>query len=150
MSDTLPLPLDLSPTRGVDEPVECLGMSFPSDAARREFFRERLRAKLQDPAFRAQEGFPAADDEQILALSDPPYYTACPNPFLEDWFEHHARSRDAASTGEYRREPFAVDVSEGKTDPIYTAHAYHTKVPYKAILPAILHYTEPGDVVLDG
>ncbi len=50
----------------------------------------------------------------------------------------------------YRREPFAVDVSEGKTDPIYTAHSYHTKVPYKAIVRAILHYTEPGDLVLDG
>jgi hypothetical protein len=50
----------------------------------------------------------------------------------------------------YIREPFAVDVSEGKTDPIYTAHAYHTKVPHKAIMRAILHYTEPGDIVLDG
>ena len=50
----------------------------------------------------------------------------------------------------YRREPFAVDVSEGKTDPIYRAHSYHTKVPHLAIVPSILHYTEPGDVVLDG
>ena len=43
-----------------------------------------------------------------------------------------------------------MDVSEGKTDPLYAAHSYHTKVPYKAIMPAILHYTEPGDVILDG
>ena len=43
-----------------------------------------------------------------------------------------------------------MDVSEGKTDQIYRAHSYHTKVPHLAIVPSILHYTEPGDVVLDG
>ena len=47
-------------------------------------------------------------------------------------------------------QPQAVDASEGKTDPIYTAHSYHTKVPHQPIMQAILHYTEPGDVVLDG
>ena len=41
-------------------------------------------------------------------------------------------------------------MSEGKTDPIYMAHTYHTKVPHKAIMQYILHYTKPGDVVLDG
>ena len=50
----------------------------------------------------------------------------------------------------YRREPFAVDVSEGKQDPIYKAHSYHTKVPHLAIVPLILHYTEPGDLIMDG
>ncbi len=43
-----------------------------------------------------------------------------------------------------------MDVSEGKNDPIYKAHSYHTKVPHMAIMPYILHYTEPGDIVLDG
>jgi hypothetical protein len=41
-------------------------------------------------------------------------------------------------------------VSEGKNDPIYNAHSYHTKVPHKAIMRYILHYTEPGDVIFDG
>ena len=50
----------------------------------------------------------------------------------------------------YHREPFAVDVSEGKTDPLYRAHGYHTKVPHRAIVPSILHYTRPGDLILDG
>src|SRR5690606_23192601 len=50
----------------------------------------------------------------------------------------------------YHREPFAADVSEGKNDPIYNAHSYHTKVPHKAIMRYILHYTEPGDIVFDG
>ena len=42
-------------------PVECLGMTFPNDEARRLFFLEKLRAKLKDPAFRKIEGFPVGD-----------------------------------------------------------------------------------------
>ncbi len=129
-------------------PVECLGLTFESDEARRAYFLEKLREKLQDPEFRQIEGFPIGVDEDILALSDPPYYTACPNPFLADFIAHYGTPYNPDA--HYSREPFAVDVSEGKTDPIYTAHSYHTKVPHKAIMPAILHYTEPGDVVLDG
>jgi hypothetical protein len=55
-----------------------------------------------------------------------------------------------SGTSPYHREPFAADVSEGKNDPIYNAHSYHTKVPHKAIMRYILHYTEPGDIVFDG
>ncbi len=51
---------------------------------------------------------------------------------------------------DYHREPFAADASEGKNDPIYNAHSYHTKVPHRAIMRYILHYTDPGDIVLDG
>jgi hypothetical protein len=68
-------------------PVTCLGMEFESDEARREYFTEELRKKLQDPEFRAIEGFPIGEDEDILALSDPPYYTACPNPWIKDFIE---------------------------------------------------------------
>ena len=50
----------------------------------------------------------------------------------------------------YSREPFAADVSEGKNNAIYNAHSYHTKVPHRAIMRYILHYTQPGDVVFDG
>ncbi|HZU11443.1 MAG TPA: DNA methyltransferase [Chloroflexota bacterium] len=127
-------------------PVECLGKTFPNDNARREYFLGILAEKLKDPDFRAIEGFPIGSDEDILRLSDPPYYTACPNPFLTDVVGNGA----AETVDDYHREPLAVDVSEGKTDPFYAAHSYHTKVPYKAIVPAILHYTEPGDLVMDG
>ena len=95
------------------------------------------------------EGFPIGKDEDIIALSNPPYYTACPNPFIEDFIKEHGKPYDEASD-DYHREPFAADVSEGKNDPIYNAHSYHTKVPYKAIMRYILHYTEPGDIVFDG
>jgi hypothetical protein len=134
---------------GPQGPVECLGMTFESDGARREYFLERLRERLRDPEFRKIEGFPIGSDEDILALSDPPYYTACPNPFIEDFIKHYGKPYDP-ETDDYRREPFASDVSEGKNDPIYNAHSYHTKVPHKAIMRYILHYTEPGDVVFDG
>lgn len=131
-----------------NQPVECLGITFPNDEKRREYFLEKLREKLKDPEFRTIEGFPIDSDEDILALSDPPYYTACPNPFFEDFVKHYGKPYDPSVP--YNRKPFAVDVSEGKTDPVYKAHAYHTKVPHLAIVPSILHYTEPGDIVLDG
>ena len=41
-------------------------------------------------------------------------------------------------------------MSVGKTDTLYKAHGYHTKVPHLAIVPSLLNYTEPGDIVLDG
>jgi len=129
-------------------PVECLGQTFPSDAARREHYLAILREKLKEPAFREIEGFPIGTDEDILALSDPPYYTACPNPFIEDFIKHYGKPYDPSIP--YNKEPFAADVSEGKNDPIYNAHSYHTKVPHKAIMRYILHYTQPGDVVFDG
>ena len=115
------------------------------DAERAQYL-ERLREKLKDSEFRAIEGFPIGEDEDILALSDPPYYTACPNPFLaeiiERWQQERAALReelglpdDSHDNGNgdrpvYHREPFAADVSEGKNDPIYNAHSYHTKVPH--------------------
>ena len=129
-------------------PVECLGQTFPSDQARRDHYLGLLREKLADPEFRQIEGFPVGTDEDILALSDPPYYTACPNPFLEAFVRHYGKPYDPEKP--YHRTPFAVDVSEGKTDALYKAHSYHTKVPHLAIVPSILHYTEPGDLVLDG
>lgn len=133
------------------EPVKCLGLEFENDEARRAHFVEELRKKLQDPEFRKKEGFPIGSDEDILDLSDPPYYTACPNPWIADFIaEWEAQKPELPEAYLYHREPFATDVSEGKTHAIYRAHSYHTKVPHLAIVPSILHYTNPGDIVLDG
>lgn len=129
-------------------PVECLGMSFPSEEARRAHFLAVLAEKLKDPMFRNQEGFPRGADDAILEMSDPPYYTACPNPWLAEFLA--MGNENSSSDSDHRKEPFAADVSEGKNDPIYNAHSYHTKVPHKAIMRYILHYTQPGDVVFDG
>ena len=126
--------------------VECLGMTFDSEDARRAYFTDRLREILADPEFRNTPGFPKGTDEDIIRMSDPPWYTVCPNPFIDQFLsitkptnDHGARSLDA----------FTADVSEGKNDPIYNAHSYHTKVPHQVIQSYISHYTAPGDVVLD-
>lgn len=95
------------------------------------------------------EGFPLGKDEDILALSDPPYYTACPNPYINDFIKKFGKPYDP-ETDDYHRTPYVGDVSEGKNDPIYNAHSYHTKVPHKAIMKYIEHYTEEGDIVFDG
>lgn len=95
------------------------------------------------------EGFPIAKDEDIIELSNPPYYTACPNPFIEEFIKKNGRPYDE-TTDNYHREPFADDVEEDKHDLIYNIHGYHTKVPPKAIQKYIKHYTSPGDIVFDG
>lgn len=95
------------------------------------------------------EGFPLGEDEDIIGRSRAPYYTICPNPFIAEFIEENGTPYDEF-TDTYHREPFAADVSEGKNDPIYNAHSYHTKVPFKAIMRYILHYTNPGDIVFDG
>ena len=67
---------------------------------------------------------------------------------LTSFLARHARPYDAA-TDAYRRPPFAAPVKASKATPIYKAHSYHTKVPPQGIVPYMLHYTEPGDLVLD-
>jgi DNA modification methylase/DNA-directed RNA polymerase subunit RPC12/RpoP len=110
---------------------------------------KRKLTKADIDQVRKFEGFPIAKDEDIIGLSDGPYYTACPNPFIEDFIRENGTPYNE-TTDDYRCEPFAADVSEGKNDPIYNAHSYHTKVPHKAIMRYILHYTKPGDIVFDG
>lgn len=129
-------------------PVTCLGIEFPTEDSRREYFRERLREKLEQNGAHSHPGTPKATIESIIALSDPPYYTACPNPFLEEIIRLHGAPYNQSEV--YSRTPFASDVSEGKNDPFYNAHSYHTKVPHKAVARYILHYTDPGDIVFDG
>lgn len=136
------------------QPVTCLGKTFESDDARREYFRNELRSKL--PELRKIEGFPIGEDDDIINLSDPPYYTACPNPWLNDFIAEWEKEKEQLKAEGKRDDnfevkiPYAADVSEGKNNPIYMAHAYHTKVPHPAIMRYILHYTQPGDIVFDG
>src|ERR1700680_2731315 len=89
--------------------VECLGLTFNNDEARRAYFLEILREKLRDPEFRKIEGFPSGDDKDILALSDPPYYTACPNPFIDDFITYDGKPYNPEFLP--GREPFVADVN---------------------------------------
>lgn len=135
-------------------PVTCLGITFENDTKRREYFRDELRKKL--PELRLIEGFPIGEDDDIIALSDPPYYTACPNPWINDFIkEWEAEKVKLQAEGKRKadfevKEPYAADVSEGKGNSVYMAHTYHTKVPHPAVMRYILHYTQPGDIILDG
>jgi len=135
-------------------PVTVLGKTFENDDERRAFFRKELRKKL--PALKQVEGYPIGEDDDIINLSDPPFYTACPNPWLNDLIDEW-NSEKKVLLKEGKRieskdidEPYASDVNEGKNNPVYTAHTYHTKVPHPAIMRYILHYTQPGDIVFDG
>ena len=135
-------------------PVTVIGKTFASDTERRQYFREELRKKL--PELKKLEGYPIGEDDDIINLSDPPYYTACPNPWLNDIVAEWEKEKESPELKKIRKDdfevkdPYASDVSEGKNNPIYNAHSYHTKVPHPAIMRYILHYTQPGDIVLDG
>ena len=132
------------------EKIICLGKEFNSEEERREYFRNELRTKL--PELKKIEGFPIGEDEDIINLSDPPYYTACPNPWLNDFIAEWEKEKENIKDRKkvfHVDEPYASDVSEGKYDPMYLYHPYLTKVPHKAILKFILHYTQPGDIVLE-
>jgi DNA modification methylase len=129
------------------QPLECLGLAFPGEEARRAHFLDRLRAHLHDPAFRRPDGFPGGTDEDILTLSDPPYFTACPNPFLAEFCRRHARPDGECSRA--ATPPHRGDLRSSSRHPVYAFHPYHTKVPPEIIRTLIEHYTEPGDLVLD-
>ncbi|HEY5593271.1 MAG TPA: DNA methyltransferase [Paludibacter sp.] len=153
-SNTIQFPDLDSPTldsRSEINKVVCLGKEFTSEEDRREYFRNELRTKL--PELKKIEGFPIGEDEDIVALSDPPFYTACPNPWLNDFIAEWEMEKESIlerKTDFQVDEPYAADVNEGKNNPIYLAHSYHTKVPHPAIMRYILHYTQPGDIVFDG
>ena len=137
-----------------NQPVTVLGKTFNSEEERKYYFREELRKKL--PELKQIEGFPIGEDEDIINLSDPPYYTACPNPWLNDFIAEWEKEKEKLEKQGKRNpnfevdEPYAADVSEGKNNPIYRAHSYHTKVPHPAIMRYLQHYVQEGDLILDG
>jgi hypothetical protein len=77
---------------------------------------------------------------------EPPQFATAEE--IREFVERYGRPYDP-ETDDYDRAAFVSDIKEGKNDPIYNAHSYHTKVPPRAIIPYILHYTQPGDIVLD-
>ena len=127
-------------------PLETVGADDNADrVATEQAARDELRRRL--PELRNRPGCPRGSDEDIVAMSHPPWYTACPNPFIADWLADLDRPGDDDRTDPG---PFAADVTEGKGNAFYKAHSYPTKVPHPAIMRFICHYTRPGDVVLDG
>lgn len=79
-------------------------------------------------------------------MSSPPWHTATENPFVRSWVEGAHRSEsDRVDPG-----PYLADVTGSKASMWFKVHSYPTKVPPEIIQRLLLHYTEPGDVVLDG
>ncbi|KUO63977.1 MAG: hypothetical protein APF83_08760 [Lutibacter sp. BRH_c52] len=137
-----------------NQKITVLGKSFSFEEERRAYFREELRKKL--PELKKMEGFPIGEDEDILNLSDAPFYTACPNPWLNDFIaEWEEEKRELEKQGKRIKDfevslPYSVDVEGGKNDTIFNAHSYHTKIPHQSIIRYLMHYTQPGDIVFDG
>lgn len=109
-------------------------------------YKKDLAARL--PLIKKIEGFPIGKDDDILALSQPPFFTACPNPYIKEFIEKNGRPYDA-NNDSYHRKPYTDDIDTNKNDKLTNAHSYHTKSPFHAIQQYIEHYTEPGDIVLD-
>lgn len=126
------LDTDFEEVQITPQPVTCLGMTFESDEARRAYFREELRKKL--PELRKIEGFPIGEDDDIINLSDPPYYTACPNPWLNDFIELWEKEKVELEMQGKRnycdlvKQPYAYGIKQGKNSAIYNAHSYHVTI----------------------
>lgn len=130
----------LNPQKQAEQgPVTVFGLTFKDDEERRQFFREELRRRL--PELRKIEGFPIGEDDDIINLSDPPYYTACPNPWLN--------GISVTKTKKVVNAPFNSDLSSDERHPVYSFHPYHTKVPPRIIEELIKYYTNENDLVLD-
>lgn len=136
------------------DPTVIFGNSFANKEECIAYFKNQLSNKIGEIS--KQEGFPEGPHSTIVEMSAPPYYTACPNPWIKDFLsrweseKYDLEKNGIRSSNDDTIAPYASDVSEGKNNPIYMAHAYHTKVPHLAIMKYILHYTQPGDIVFDG
>ena len=73
------LPVQEFDDMNTENKITVLGKTFKSEEDRRNYYREELRKKL--PELKQMEGFPIGEDNDIINLSDPPFYTACPNPW---------------------------------------------------------------------
>jgi DNA modification methylase len=89
---------------------------------------------------------PGQSVTSVLAMSSPPWHTATLNPFVREWVA--TAPRDDSERDDPG--PYLDDVVGAKNTLQYKAHSYPTKVPPEVIVRLLLHYTKPGDVVLDG
>lgn len=109
-------------------------------------YKEDLRKRL--PELKKIAGFPIGEDEDIINLSNPPFYAACPNPYIKEFIENNGTKYDE-DNDDYHKTPLTEDIDTKKNDKLTMAHSYHTKSPFHAIQQYIEHYTKPGDIVLD-
>ena len=91
------------------------------------------------------KGLPNAETDKLERLSVTPNFCAYPNENLSKFILNSSEPEISNESNQ----PFDRDLSAGKEDPIYFAHYYSTKVPPEGIVPLILHYTKPDEVVVD-
>jgi len=89
-------------------------------------YKEELKNKLEE--LKEIEGFPKGRDEDILEFSNPPYYTACPNPFIEEFIMNNGSKYDP-DLDKYKKLPYTSDIDTKKNDALTNAHPNHKKSP---------------------
>ncbi len=86
----------------------------------------------------------------IPKMPDGYYSGDKPNPNLRAFVEAHVRERPYdPETDDYDVRAFDKAIMSSKVTAIYNMHRYDSKKPHGAIREYILHYTMPGDLVLD-
>ena len=111
-------------------------------------YRKRFQDFIEGGTLQEIEGFPIGERHSILELSYPPLFTICPNPFIADFIDKYGKTYNPKDDS-YKRQPFTGDISTIQRNPVYSAHAYHTKVPPDIISTLLSHYCEPDDLILD-
>lgn len=75
--------------------------------------------------------------------------TAMPSVIVDPALRSRQNSEAARPNGHQVLPVLPTELAVKRSDPVYNAHAYLTKVPYSAIIPFIDALTRPGDKVLD-
>lgn len=119
-----------------------------TDGARAALAEEATQALRRDLETGALQLAPDQSVAAVLAMSSAPWHTATVNPFIREWVTTAAATSKASRRSDPG--PYLDDVQGSKATLQYKAHSYPTKVPPEVIVRLLLHYTEPGDVVLDG
>lgn len=95
-------------------------------------------------------------NQQKLFLKSVPmmpegYYSGDkPNPNLRAFVEQHIKERPYdPENDDYDVPAFDKSIETTKATAIYNMHTYWSKKPHDAIQQYILHYSKPGDIVLD-
>ena len=107
------------------------GITMPTIAQRSADLA--AQAPVHQPAFAADPAAPSVEHDDFVA-----------------GYVSRAAALPKGGVSQPIEEPMpTLRVTGGRGSAFYLAHSYHTKVPPEAITPFILHYTRPGDVVLD-
>ena len=107
-----------------------------------------MAAKRTDPA---QRSFASLGSEATPEGIPASYYSGDkPNPALNMFVTQHLKERpyDPAHD-DYSTLPLLRSSKTNRSTKIFNMHAYWSKKPHSSIREYVIHYTKPGDLVLD-